>query len=111
MLEALPHWLEQIDPLVAYIILMISAFVENVFPPIPGDTVTVIGAYLVSTGRLGFWGVYVSTTVGSVIGFFTMYLLGLKLGSRLLKTRWINKAFNPQRIEKVGIGLRGMDIG
>ncbi len=101
MLEALPHWLEQIDPLVAYIILMISAFVENVFPPIPGDTVTVIGAYLVSTGKLGFWGVYVSTTVGSVIGFFTMYLLGLKLGTRLLKTRWVRKAFNPQRIEKV----------
>ncbi len=101
MLESLPHLLDHINPLVAYLILLVSAFVENIFPPIPGDTVTVIGAYFVSTGKLGFWGVYISTTVGSVIGFFTMYLLGLKLGERLLNTRWIKKAFSPEKVKNV----------
>lgn len=101
MLESIPHLLEQIDPMLAYAILVVSAFVENVFPPIPGDTITVLGAYLVSTGKLGFWGVYFSTTIGSVIGFFTMYLLGLKLGTKILKAHWTKKTFSEDRIKKV----------
>ncbi|RLD13481.1 hypothetical protein DRI50_07095 [candidate division KSB1 bacterium] len=101
MLESLPHLLDHISPIVAYLILMLSAIVENIFPPIPGDTVTVIGAYFVSTGKLEFWGVYISTTVGSVIGFFIMYLLGLKLGTRLLNARWTKKTFSQQKIKKV----------
>ncbi len=101
MLESLPHLLDNISPMIAYLILLVSAFVENIFPPIPGDTVTVIGAYFVSTGKLGFWGVYISTTIGSVIGFFTMYLLGLKLGTKLLNTRWGKKAINPEKMKKV----------
>ncbi len=101
MLNSLPHLLDNINPLVAYLILMVSAIVENIFPPIPGDTVTVFGAYFVSKGKLGFWGVYVSTTVGSVIGFFIMYLLGLKLGTRLLNARWTKKTFSAEKIKKV----------
>ncbi|HBC45924.1 MAG TPA: DedA family protein, partial [candidate division Zixibacteria bacterium] len=31
---------------IIYGILLISAFIENVFPPFPGDTVTLAGAYL-----------------------------------------------------------------
>ena len=33
------------DPLI-YLALGVSAFVENVFPPIPGDTITAFGAFL-----------------------------------------------------------------
>jgi len=45
-----------------YVALFLSAYIENIFPPIPGDTVTVIGAYFVGTGKLNFWGVYFSTS-------------------------------------------------
>lgn len=101
MIEYLNELFSQIDPLTAYIILTVSAFVENTFPPIPGDTVTVLGAYLVSSGRLDFWGVYISTSIGSVIGFFTMYLLGKKYGRALLRTKLGSKIFEESRIEKV----------
>ncbi len=101
MLQSLSHFVNQLPPALAYVLLFISAFVENVFPPIPGDTVTVIGAYLVSTGKLTFWGVYIATTVGSVIGFFTMYLLGLIIGTRLLQSKMIQKYFSLQKSERV----------
>ena len=102
MLEYLQNLLNQIDPLMAYIVLGISAFLENVLPPIPGDTVVVVGAYLVSTGKLGFWGVYTSTTIGSVIGFFTMYFLGLKFGRAFIQHRRIReKVFREEDIKKV----------
>ena len=32
-----------------YLLLFLSAFIENVFPPAPGDTVTAFGAFLVGT--------------------------------------------------------------
>ena len=59
-----------------YIFLFISAVVENLFPPIPGDTITALGAFLVGTGRLSYILVYLTTTAGSVIGFLLLFFLG-----------------------------------
>jgi len=63
-----------------YFMLGLSAFVENVFPPIPGDTITAFGAFLVGTKRLDFFGVYLSTTIGSVLGFMFLFWIGGLLG-------------------------------
>ena len=101
MLESLSEFFNQLNPWLAYTLLFVSAFVENVFPPIPGDTVTVIGAYLVSTGKLHFWGVYVSTTLGSVVGFFTMYVIGLRVGTRILESKLLQKFFSVEKSDKV----------
>lgn len=63
-----------------YLLLFISAFIENVFPPVPGDTITAFGAFLVGTGRLDYSLVYLSTTLGSVLGFVCLVLVGRYLG-------------------------------
>ncbi|MBW1734059.1 MAG: DedA family protein [Deltaproteobacteria bacterium] len=65
-----------------YLLLGLSAFVENVFPPIPGDTITAFGAFLVATRRLSFFGVYLTTTLGSLIGFMFLFWVGHLLGRR-----------------------------
>ncbi len=67
---------------VLYCLLGVSAFVENIFPPIPGDTITAFGAFLVGTGRLGFLGVYIATTLGSLAGFMTLFWIGGLLGRK-----------------------------
>ena len=72
----------RIPDIVLYIILGVSAFVENIFPPIPGDTITALGAFLVGTGRLSFFGVYLSTTLGSLLGFLALFWIGRYLGRR-----------------------------
>ncbi len=63
-----------------YGILFISAVIENLFPPIPGDTITAFGAFLVGTGRLNYFLVYASTTLGSVVGFTMLFLIGRFIG-------------------------------
>ncbi len=103
MLASIEHLITQVDPLIAYLILFVSAFVENTFPPIPGDTVTVIGAYLITTGKLTFLGVWLSTTVGSVSGFFTMYLIGARLGIAFLKKESRAKIFPAGQIVKAEV--------
>ncbi|MFH1242143.1 MAG: DedA family protein [Pseudomonadota bacterium] len=71
-----------------------SAFVENVFPPIPGDTITAFGAFLVGTNRLHFLGVYLSTVSGSLMGFMFLFWVGGLLGRRFFLERdyWFFKA-------------------
>lgn len=65
-----------------YFFLGLSAYVENIFPPIPGDTITAFGAFMVGIGKLSFFGVYVSTTLGSLLGFLSLFWLGGVLGRR-----------------------------
>ena len=101
MIEFLESIFTQIDPGTAYLILAFSAFTENVVPPIPGDTVVVLGAYLVSTGRLEFWGVYISTTLGSVSGFVMMYLMAIRFGRSFIYTKYRSKIFKEEHIHKV----------
>ncbi len=82
-----------------YLLLAVSAFFENMLPPIPGDTVTVFGGYLVGSGRLTLAGTVLATTAGSFAGFMAMYAVGRFLGHELL--RHGGKVFAPATIEKV----------
>ena len=80
LLNSLPNTL-------LYLLLGLSAFVENVFPPIPGDTITAFGAFLVGAERLSFFGVYISTTLGSLFGFMFLFWIGSLLGRRFFIER------------------------
>jgi len=86
-LDSLPHAL-------IYFLLGLSAFLENVFPPAPGDTITAFGAFLVGSGRLHFFGMFVSTTLGSLAGFMFLFWIGSLLGRRFFveKDLWYFKA-------------------
>jgi membrane protein DedA with SNARE-associated domain len=86
--------LVNLSPLVLYLLLFLSAYVENVCPPIPGDTVTVFGAYLVGIGRLDFLLVLLTTTVGSLLGFMTLYVIGYRYGREFFERK--NYRFFPQ---------------
>ena len=93
-MESLLHTIQQADPIWAYILLFLSAFVENIFPPIPGDTVTVIGAYLVGRNILNFWGVYISTTLGSLLGFMGIFGISYWLEWKVIdkyQPKWVAK--------------------
>jgi membrane protein DedA with SNARE-associated domain len=83
-------WIKTLDALpdtLIYLSLALSAFVENIFPPIPGDTITAFGAFLVGTGKLNFLGVYLSTTFGSLLGFLSLFWIGSSLGKHFFLER------------------------
>ncbi len=79
-LDAFLNFLDALPNALLYIMLGVSAFVENVFPPIPGDTITAFGAFLVGARRLSFLGVYAATTAGSLTGFMFLFWVGRLLG-------------------------------
>jgi membrane protein DedA with SNARE-associated domain len=81
-LDSFLNFLNSLPDYMIYLLLGLSAFVENIFPPIPGDTITAFGAFLVGTQRLNFIGVYLSTTLGSLFGFMFLFWIGTLLGRR-----------------------------
>lgn len=81
------EWIRLQPVLGIYIILAIIAYLENVVPPIPGDILIVFGGYLASELIVGFWWVVMLTTVGSVMGFMTMYYFGYVVGDEVRTQR------------------------
>ncbi len=78
--ERFLNYLQTLPDFLIYLFLGLSAFVENLFPPIPGDTITAFGALLVGIGGLSFFWVYFSTTLGSLLGFLCLFRIGGYLG-------------------------------
>jgi membrane protein DedA with SNARE-associated domain len=76
MLENLTEWIGSLSRGWLYAALFLSAYLENLIPPVPGDTVTLFAAFLVGRSKAGFLGVLLSTTAGSVAGFMTFYVFG-----------------------------------
>ena len=79
--------LEDMNPYWAYGLLFVSAFLENVVPPVPGDTVVVFSAYLVGRGIWDIAPVFATTVSGGVLGFMFMFFMGMRYGRSLFEGR------------------------
>lgn len=77
--------IQSFDPVWVYVIVFAIAYIENVFPPSPSDTVIVVAGSLVGMGRVGFVETLLIATLGSTLGFVTMYKMGHWFGAKILE--------------------------
>ena len=111
MIDALIAWLQHADPAAVYLVLFLSAYLENIVPPIPGDVPVAFVGYLLAYSQLSFFWALFWTTLGSTGGFMTVYLLSRKLGMKLYAggetevrhrfARGVHKLFPPSEMEAV----------
>lgn len=95
------NWLDTLSETYLYIAVLVSSFVENMFTPLPGDTVTVFGAYLAGTGRADPFLIGVFATIGGTAGFMGLFLVGryfIKRGE--VKGKFLG--IKLEKIEKAG---------
>ena len=86
MLETILSYLNSVDPVWIYVILFSFAYIENIFPPSPSDVVVIVGASLLANSPIGFLPVVIITSIGSALGFITMFLFGRYLGNKILRS-------------------------
>jgi membrane protein DedA with SNARE-associated domain len=79
------QYLNSIDPLVVYALVLGFAFVENLFPPSPSDVMIIAAGSLVGAGKVDFLTTLLSATVGSTMGFLLMYKVGDWFGDNILE--------------------------
>jgi len=85
MVEHILDFISQLAPLWIYIILFLFSYVENIFPPSPSDLVIVVGGSLIGTGTLHFIPTLLLTTIGSVLGFMTLFVIGSQLDRKIIR--------------------------
>ena len=73
-------WLEGLQPSTLYAALAVVAAAENVFPPLPADTVVAFGAFLAARGQATLVGAFLATWLGNVGGALLVYALGRRYG-------------------------------
>ncbi|MEX2117057.1 MAG: DedA family protein [Bacteroidota bacterium] len=74
------------NPLWVYCAVAGIAYIENLLPPFPSDVAIVAAASLIGFGTIDFVVLLVVATVGSTLGFVTMYRLGDWFGDKVLET-------------------------
>ncbi|TGL90378.1 DedA family protein [Leptospira congkakensis] len=81
----------ELPPLVLWIFFCFSNFLENVFPPWPGDTVTVFSGFLSSSpgSPLSFISVVAATYLGNLLGALVMYFFGERFLYFLKRSRFL----------------------
>lgn len=79
-MNALLAWLATLPDPLLYGALVLAAFAENVFPPLPADTVIALGAFVAARGNGTAFGVWSATMLGNVGGAMLMYGLGHRYG-------------------------------
>ena len=82
MLDEFLHTLEQGPSYWAYALVAGASGIEYVFPPIPGDTVALFAVALAARAQLNWVFVYLSMTVGALLGGLLAWAFGLWLADR-----------------------------
>jgi membrane protein DedA with SNARE-associated domain len=70
-----------------YAALALVAALENVFPPVPADTVVAFGSFLAARGQGTALGVFLTTWAGNIAGAMLIYALGRRYGAQRLDQR------------------------
>lgn len=99
-MEQFIGYLQTVSPALVLVTVFAIAFIENIFPPSPSDVVIVFGGSLVGLGRVGFAETLLCATLGSTLGFMTMYKIGDWFGDRILEQGKI-RFIPPDAVKKV----------
>ncbi len=82
MVELFDRWVHTLGAL-GYPALALAALLEYLVPPLPGDTVTLLGGAWAARGERSFPLVLLSVTLGSMVGICVNYAVGRALGARV----------------------------
>lgn len=88
-MQRLFEWLTSLPPAALYAALMVTAAAENVFPPLPADTVVAFGSVLAARGNGTAIGTFLATWIGNLAGATGVYMLGRRVGTERMH-RWMH---------------------
>lgn len=84
-MEDLVHALSNLNPVWIYFAVLAIAYLENLFPPFPSDVLIVAAGSFVGFGQVDMVTLWIFATVGSTLGFVSMFLIGHWFGDKILE--------------------------
>ncbi|HKW12574.1 MAG TPA: DedA family protein [Gemmatimonadaceae bacterium] len=86
-MDSLLAWLASVPISTLYAVLAVAAALENIFPPVPADTVVALGSFLAARGRGNVLAAFLATWLGNVTSAMIMYGIGRRYGAERLERR------------------------
>ncbi|MBL8032213.1 MAG: DedA family protein [Leptospiraceae bacterium] len=86
-----------------WLFVFFSAFMENIFPPYPGDSVIVLGGYLWGAGKVSFFSLASAVYAGNIAGAGVMYYFGehvLDFFRRRFRNKWTQEILDAESLKK-----------
>ncbi|MCX7735280.1 MAG: DedA family protein [Candidatus Kapabacteria bacterium] len=101
MLEPIINFLQGANFPAIYFLLFafLVTYIENIFPPSPSDAILLFLGTFIGIGTVSFIPMLIFSTVGSSLGFMTMFWLGRNFGHKVIEHRRL-KFITPETIEK-----------
>jgi membrane protein DedA with SNARE-associated domain len=89
-------WLASLPAAVLHLSLGVLAAAENIFPPLPTDTVVAFGIWIAARGEANPFFAFLATWLGNAAGAAGMYVVGRRHG-----TAWMRRRF-PRLADEAG---------
>ncbi len=86
-MNTLLAWLASLPTWALYLSLAATAAAENVFPPLPADTVVGVGSFLAARGSGSLLVAATSIWAGNLLGALGMYAVGRRYGAAAVMKR------------------------
>lgn len=90
----------------APVVLLGASFVEYVFPPFPGDTIVLLGAWYAVHGALSWPTAFVAVTAGAVLGAWLGWRVGRALAPTLESRAAAHGALDAARLARFEAAYR-----
>lgn len=108
-MSSILDWLGTVPVGVLYVILALSAAVENFFPPVPADSIVAVGSFLAARGNGSAVWAFVATWLGNISSAMIMYALGRRFGASRLERRLLGeKSAEAERRLRAAYGRYGV---
>ena len=92
---------------IAFVVLFLGSIIEYVFPPFPGDTVTLFGTFLAATRGYSAPAVFATITIASTLGGLLPWSLGRYLDAH--PDRWPAVLRGPRVLRALDEVSRGFE--
>lgn len=102
-MQGVLDWLAGLPAAALYAALALVSAAENVFPPLPADTVVAFGAFLAARGQATLAGAFLATWLGNVAGALLVYMLGRRYGAQYAH-QWMSRfggVANEERLQSM----------
>ena len=86
-MQGVQDWLAALPPVALYAVMFLVAAIENIFPPVPADTVVAFGSFLAARGNGTIIGAFAATLLGNMTGAVAMYAAGRRYGAERIERR------------------------
>ncbi len=91
-------WLAELHPLTIHVVIGVSTFLENVFPPVPSDVAAALGGFLSQQGAVSPTVVWLVAWLSNLAGAVVVYLVAQRYGRGFVGSRLGQQLLPPDAI-------------